>query len=44
MGSLFWNALRSEVAARAMPSFVSSVEIVRAELEEDVVVIGALCL
>ncbi len=44
MGPLFWNALRSEVAARAMPSFVSSVEIVKAELGEDVVVIGALCL
>jgi glucokinase len=44
MGPLFWNRLRSEVAARAMPSFISSVEIVRAELGEDVVVIGALCL
>ncbi len=44
MGPLFWNALSSEVAARAMPSFVSSVEVVRAELGEDVVVIGALCL
>jgi len=44
MGPLFWNALRSEVAARAMPSFISSVEIVKAELGEDVVLIGALCL
>ena len=44
MGPLFWNRLQSEVAARAMPSFISSVEIVRAELGEDVVVIGALCL
>lgn len=44
MGPLFWNALRNEVAARSMPSFVSSVEIVRAGLGEDVVVIGALCL
>jgi predicted NBD/HSP70 family sugar kinase len=44
MGPLFWNTLRSEVAARAMPSFISSVEIVSAELGEDVVVIGALCL
>jgi len=44
MGPLFWNALRSEVAARAMPTFISSVEVVKAELGEDVVVIGALCL
>jgi len=44
MGPLFWNALRSEVTARSMPSFISSVEVVRAELGEDVVVIGALCL
>ena len=44
MGPLFWNRLQSEVAARAMPSFISSVEVVRAELGEDVVVIGALCL
>jgi glucokinase len=44
MGPLFWNGLRNEVAARAMPSFISSVEVVKAELMEDVVVIGALCL
>jgi len=44
MGPLFWNTLRSEVAARAMPLFIPSVEVVRAELGEDVVVIGALCL
>jgi glucokinase len=44
MGPLFWNPLRSEVATRAMPSFISSVEVVRAELGEDVVLIGALCL
>jgi glucokinase len=44
MGLLFWNTLRSEVAARSMPSFISSVEVVRAERGEDVVVIGALCL
>ena len=44
MGSLFWNALRREVTARSMPAFVSSVEVVKAELGEDVVVIGALCL
>lgn len=44
MGPLFWNALRNEVMVRAMPSFIPSVEVVRAELGEDVVVIGALCL
>ena len=44
MGPLFWDVLRREVATRSMPSFVSGVEVVRAELGEDVVVIGALCL
>ena len=44
MGPLFWKPLRSEVALRSMPSFASSVEVVRAELGEDVVVIGAICL
>lgn len=44
MGSLFWNALRNETLSRAIPSFASSVEIVKAALQEDVVVIGALCL
>ena len=44
MGALFWDSLRREVAARSMPTFVSGVEVVRAELGEDVVVIGALCL
>lgn len=44
MGPLFWDALRSEVTKRSMPSFISSVELVKAELGEDVVVIGALCL
>lgn len=44
MGPLFWNALRSEVTARSMPAFASSVEVVKAELGEDVVEIGALCL
>jgi len=44
MGPLFWNILRSEVAARSISLFISSVEVVRAELGEDVVVIGALCL
>jgi glucokinase len=44
MGPLFWDALRNEVMKRSMPSFISSVQLVRAELGEDVVVIGALCL
>ena len=44
MGSLFWDTLRDEVLKRSMPSFISSVQLVRAELGEDVVVIGALCL
>ena len=44
MGPLFWNALRSEVAVHTMPAFASSVEVVKAELGESVVVIGALCL
>jgi glucokinase len=44
MGPLFWDDLRSEVIRRSMPAFVSRVELVRAELQEDVVVIGALCL
>ena len=44
MGPLFWDALRNEVVKRSMPSFISSVELVKAELGEDVVVIGALCL
>ena len=44
MGPLFWNMLQSEVTARSMPAFISSVEVVKAELGEDVVVIGALCL
>ncbi len=44
MGPLFWDALRTEVTKRSMPSFIPSVEVVKAELGEDVVVIGALCL
>ena len=44
MGSLFWNTLKNEVRLRTIPSFVSQVDVVKAKLEEDVVVIGALCL
>jgi glucokinase len=44
MGPLFWDDLRNEVTRRSMPAFVSRVQLVRAELQEDVVLIGALCL
>jgi len=44
MGPLFWNTLRKEVKLRTIPSFASQVEVVRAKLKEEVVVIGALCL
>ncbi|MEO8355454.1 MAG: ROK family protein [Chloroflexota bacterium] len=44
MGSLFWNPLRKEAMSRVLPAFASGVEILRAGLGEDVVVIGALCL
>ena len=44
MGPPFWDRLRREVTARSMPVFAPGVEVVRAQLGEDVVVIGALCL
>ena len=44
MGPLFWNVLQKEFRARVMPTFSPQVELVAAELKEDVVVIGALCL
>lgn len=44
MGPIFWNALQREFRSRLMPAFASQVELVRAALNEDVVVIGALCL
>ena len=44
MGSLFWNSLKNEVRLRTIPSFVSQVDVVKAKLKEDVVIIGALCL
>jgi glucokinase len=44
MGPLFWNKLRNEVKSRTIPSFASQVDIVKAKLNENVVVIGALCL
>jgi hypothetical protein len=40
-----WGLVQqTEVTARAMPMFASSVEVVKAELGEAVVVIGTLCL
>ena len=44
MGSLFWDRLRNEVKSRMIPSFASQVDIVKAILKENVVVVGALCL
>jgi hypothetical protein len=44
MGNLFWDRLRNEIKSRAIPYFASQVEIVQAELNENVVVIGALYL
>ena len=44
MGPLFWELLQEEFRARLMPVFAPQVELVPAELGEDVVVTGALCL
>jgi glucokinase len=44
MGALFWDTLQREFRARVMPTFAPRVELVPAQLKEDVVVIGALCL
>lgn len=44
MGPLFWDTLHSEVRIRSMPAFLLRTDVVKAELEENVVVIGALCL
>lgn len=44
MGPLFWNTLQNEVKSSAMPSFLSRTDVIKAEFEENVVVIGALCL
>jgi glucokinase len=44
MGPLFWDNLQKEFRARLMPTFAPHVELVPAQLKEDVVVIGALCL
>lgn len=44
MGLLFWDRLRNEVKSRTMPVLVPGVEVLPAELGQEVVVIGALCL
>ncbi|MGH1362206.1 MAG: ROK family protein [Calditrichia bacterium] len=44
MGNIFWNNLRAEIQKRVLPLFWPKIEIVRADLGEEVVVTGALCL
>jgi glucokinase len=44
MGPLFWDLLQAAFRSRVLPVFAPKVELVPAELKEDVVVIGALCL
>ena len=44
MGSIFWELLQDEFRSRLMPTFAPHVELVQAELHEDVVITGALCL
>jgi glucokinase len=44
MGALFWNTLLEQSNLRMLPLLSPQVDIVSAELKEDVVVIGALCL
>ena len=44
MGPLFWDKLHEVIDARAFPPFGTSCDVVRAELGEEVVVIGALSL
>jgi glucokinase len=44
MGPLFWERLRREVYSRTMPAFAPGVAVMPAELGQEVVVIGALCL
>lgn len=44
MGPLFWTTLQEEFHRRVLPAFVSNVELLPAKLQENVVVIGALCL
>jgi glucokinase len=44
MGPLFWDPLREEVRRRVFGPFVDSFDVVRAELGEEVVVMGAILL
>jgi glucokinase len=44
MGPLFWESLRVEVARRAMGAYAPGVRIAQAQLGEEVVPVGALCL
>lgn len=44
MGPIFWDQLQDEFRSRVMPIFAPRVDLVPAQLKEDVVVIGALCL
>ena len=44
MGSLFWRGLRRETRNFSLPAFASQVDIVRARLKENVVLLGALNL
>lgn len=44
MGPLFWDTLQDEFHKHVLPIFASGVELLPAKLQEDVVVIGALCL
>jgi len=44
MGPLFWDLVQAEFRSRVLPVFAPQVELVPAELKENVVVIGALCL
>ena len=44
MGPLFWDTLQEEFHKRVLPTFAPGVQLLPAKLQEDVVVIGALCL
>lgn len=44
MGPLFWNMLHEQLHERLLPAFAPGVQFLPARLQENVVVIGALCL
>jgi glucokinase len=44
MGPLFWTTLQEDFHRRVLPAFASKVELLPAKLQENVVVIGGLCL